>query len=677
MENDSGTTAPAFATLLQQRLTRRQLLEAGVALAPLAATTSLLFSASEAVAKPSTAPGFKPIAATGADAVILPDNYEYDLVVRWGDSLFASTPDLDTSKLASGALIAKDAAAHQAGQFGFNCDAIHFFPLGGKSKGGRDRGILCVNNEYITHELMHASAGNTLLEFATLHPQSVALAKAAQGVSVIEIVREKGAWKMVKNSRFNRRITAETPIDIGGPARGAALMKTNADKTGTRVLGTFANCAGGETPWGTYLTAEENIQDYFGNLDKLRRQPQDHSRIVDAHSRFRMNRRTSLYAWEAVDARFDLSQEPNEPFRFGWIVEIDPTDPRRAPIKRTALGRFAHEGASPVIAKNGHLAVYMGDDDKFEFIYKFVSTSRYDANNRAANRDLLDSGILYAARFDADGKGAWLPLVFDERGPLNAAAGFNDQAEVLIKARAAAHLLGATPMDRPEDVEANPATGRIYIACTRNENRTAEAAQSMYAGRVLNTGPDAANPRGANPWGHIIEVHETDDDHTSLTFTWEVFLLAGDPAGGKLLTELSEIQPGKIDSATVYYGGYAKVSELSPIGSPDNIGFDPAGNLWIVSDGTQPHDHNNGCWVCPTTGPDRGKLQQFLSAPIGAEVCGCQFSPDGETLFISIQHPGEGGTVEAPKSHWPDGPGKQPRPSVIAIRKKGGGLIGT
>jgi len=666
---------PAFATLLQQRLTRRQLLEAGATLVPLAAGSSLLICA-DASAKPKLAAnlGFRPIAATGEDAVVLPDDYEYDIVARWGDSMFASTPDLDTGRLADGALIGKDAAVHQAGQFGFNCDAIHFFPFAGK----RDRGILCVNNEYISHELMHASAGNTVLEFAVLHPQSVALAKAAQGVSVIEIVRGNSGWKMVKSSRFNRRITAETPMDVGGPARGAALMKTRADPTGTAVLGTFANCAGGETPWGTYLTAEENIQDYFGNLDKLRRQSQDTARVIEAHSRFRMNRRTSLYAWEAVDPRFDLSQEPNEPFRFGWIVEIDPTDPRRAPVKRTALGRFAHEGASPVIAKNGRLAVYMGDDDKFEFIYKFVSAAQYDAKNRAANRDLLDTGVLYAARFDANGKGEWLPLVFDERGPLNAAAGFNDQAEVLIKARAAAHLLGATPMDRPEDVEANPVTGRIYIACTRNENRTAEAAQTMYAGRVLTTGPDAANPRGANPWGHIIEVHEDGDDHTSLTFAWEVFLLAGDPAGGKLLTDLRDIQPGKLDSSSVYYGGYAKVSELSPIGSPDNVGFDPAGNLWIVSDGTQPNkDHNNGCWVCPTSGPDRGRLQQFLSAPKGAEVCGCQFSPDGETLFISIQHPGEGGSVEKPISCWPDGKGNQPRPSVIAIRKKGGGLIGT
>ena len=672
---ETDKNAPAFATLLQGRITRRRLLEAGVMLAPLAACSPMLLETAPATPKNL---GFRPIAGSAADAVVLPDNYEYDLVVRWGDSLFASTPDLDTTKLADGALVAKGAAANQDRQFGFNSDAIHFFPLDAKAT----RGILCVNNEYTTHELMHASAGNTVLEFATQHPEMVALSKAAQGVSVVEVTRASGRWTMVKDSRFNRRITAETPIDIGGPARGAALMKTGADPTGTRVLGTFANCAGGETPWGTYLTCEENIQDYFGNLERLRKRAQpgpgipDLS-IIDAHNRFRMNRRTSPYAWETVDPRFDLSKEPNEAFRFGWVVEIDPQDPQRAPVKRTALGRCAHEGASPVIAKNGRVAVYMGDDDKFEFIYKFISTAKYDTQSRAANRDLLDQGTLYAARFDADGRGEWLPLVFDPRGPLNAAAGFNDQAEVLIKVRAAAHLLGATPMDRPEDVEANPVTGRIYIVCTRNENRTAASATSTYAGRQLDTGPDAANPRGANPWGHIIEIHESGDDHTALAFAWEVFLLAGDPSGGKLITDLRDVQPGKLQSADAYYAGYAKLEDLSPIGSPDNIGFDRAGNLWIVSDGPQPHATNNGCWVCPTAGPERGRLQQFMSAPIGAEVCGCQFSPDGETLFISIQHPGEGGTVEAPRSRWPDGPGTQPRPSVIAIRKKGGGVIGS
>ncbi|MET0534572.1 MAG: PhoX family phosphatase, partial [Steroidobacter sp.] len=468
------------------------------------------------------------------------------------------------------------------------------------------------------------------------------------------------------------RITATTPIDIGGPARGSSLLRTKDDPSGSRALGTMSNCAGGKTPWGTYLTAEENIQDYFGTLDQLKARADVDPFIIESHRRFRMWKDQCLYNWHVADARFDLAQTPTEPFRFGWIVEIDPLDPAATPVKRTALGRFAHEGASPVIAKDGRVAVYMGDDDKFEYVYKFVSGGRFDANNRAANRQLLDQGSLYVARFDASGKGQWLSLVFDPKGPLNAAAGFRDQADVLIKARMAAYILGATPMDRPEDVEANPTTGRVYIACTRNENRTVEPGSVTYGGREIDSGPNVANPRGPNAFGHIIEIREANDDHTAREFSWEVFLLAGDPSGGRLITDLNQV---KSDSA--YYAGYSKAADLSPIGSPDNVGFDKAGNLWIVTDGVQPNGNNDGCWVCPTTGPERGRLQQFMSGPMGCEVCGCEFTPDGETLFLSIQHPGEGGNTAEPNSHWPDGPGTLPRASVIAIRKEGGGSIGS
>lgn len=661
--------APPFETLLSQRLSRRTLLEASVAL-----TASTLLNAPALADKSPAALRFKPIRGSQADAVILPAGYSYDVLIRWGQSLSRSVPDLDATKLGSGTLLEPNAAERQRQQFGQNCDAIHFFPIAGRP----DHGVLCVNNEYTDDRLMFpAHPGlNGLRSGATRayikkHPQSVPVAQAAQGVSLIEIRRERGRWKFIRDSRFNRRITANTPIDIGGPARGSALLRTKDDPTGTRVFGTMSNCAGGETPWGTYLTAEENIQDYFGNLDALKARADVDPFIVEAHRRFRMWKTYSLYNWDVADSRFDLAANPTEPFRFGWIVEIDPLDPSSTPVKRTALGRFAHEGASPVIARDGRVAVYMGDDDKFEYVYKFVSNGRFDARNRASNRQLLEQGTLHVARFDASGKGQWLPLVFDPKGPLNAAAGFRDQADVLIKARMAAYLLGATPMDRPEDVEANPTTGRIYISCTRNESRTLESGSVTYSGRDIDSGPNAANPRGPNAFGHIIEIHEANDDHTALEFSWEVFLLGGDPSGDRLITDMSQV---KADS--VYYAGFGKSAELSPIGSPDNIGFDPAGNLWIVSDGAQPNGGNNGCWVCPTSGPERGRLQQFMSGPVGCEVCGCQFSPDGETLFLSIQHPGEGGSIAEPKSHWPDGPGTQPRASVIAITKDGGGAIG-
>jgi len=679
MKRPTPPPAPAFAALLEQRLTRRSILEAA-ALTPFVVGGGALFTSAATRAEGASALAFKPIAGSKADEVILPPGYTYDVVARWGESLFSKVPDLDAAKLRDGILFEPHAATLQRSWFGQNCDAIHFFPLDERGT----RGILCVNNEYTDEALMYpghpgfnGAVRGEGRAYVRKHPETVNVSIAATGVSIVEVIRERGRWRMVKDSRFNRRITADTPIEIGGPARGAALMRTHDDPGGSVALGTFGNCAGGETPWGTYLTSEENIQDYFGNLDDLSARRDVDAHVVQSHRCWRMWKAHSLYGWENVHARFDLAQEPREAFRFGWIVEIDPRDPSRPPVKRTALGRFAHEGATPVVAPDGRVAVYMGDDDKFEYVYKFISTGRFDAKNPRANRDLLDAGTLHVARFDASGRGQWLPLVYDPKGPLNAAAGFHDQAEVLIKARAAAHLLGATPMDRPEDIEANPLTGRIYVACTRNDSRTAASTSRAYSGREIDPGPNAANPRANNTYGHIIEIREANDDQTAREFSWEVFILAGDPKRGRLITNIEDLEPGKVGSEDTYFAGYAKASELSAIGSPDNLGFDRAGNLWIVTDGAQPHDTNDGCWVCPTSGPERGKLQQFMSGPVGAEICGVQFTPDNETLFFSIQHPGENGSVESPKSHWPDGGSAQPRASVIAVRREGGGRVGS
>lgn len=663
----------SFQDLLAHRVSRRSVLQAGLALVPLTMTGCALDGPSPKTK--SSGLRFTPIAGSTADEVILPPGYTYDVVVRWGESLFDGVPDLDASRLADGVLFEPDAARLQAQQFGQNCDAIHFFPLDARG----DRAVLCVNNEFTDDRLMYPGhpggrgfregAGN---KFVARYPQLVGVSQAACGVSIIELVREQGAWRRVKTSRFARRITANTPIAIGGPARGSELMRTPDDPQGVLALGTFGNCAGGRTPWGTYLTAEENIQDYFGNFSLLEQERGAHDRIVAAHRRWGMHSVYSLYSWEVVDPRFDLLRNPTEPFRHGWIVEIDPTDPQRRPVKRTALGRFAHEGASPIVAHDGRVAVYMGDDAKFEYVYKFVSNGRFNAQRPAANRDLLDDGTLYVARFDANGGGEWLPLVYDERGPLNKAAGFHSQADVLIKARAAASILGATPMDRPEDVDVNPVNGRIYVSCTNNDRRTEGSSSGFVLGREIDLGPNAANPRALNEYGHIIEITETGGDHTSHTFNWEVFLLGGDPRGGKLLASLANVERD-----SVYFAGYTNADEVSPISSPDNLGFDREGNIWIVTDGRQPDGTNDGCWACPTSGPERGKLRRFMSAPIGSEVCGCQFTPDNETLFIGIQHPGSGSAITDPSSHWPDGGDAPPRASVIAIRKEGGGVVGS
>jgi secreted PhoX family phosphatase len=317
----------------------------------------------------------------------------------------------------------------------------------------------------------------------------------------------------------------------------------------------------------------------------------------------------------------------------------------------------------------------MGDDEKFEYIYKFVTRDRFDAKNPAANRDLLDHGTLYAARFDADGTGEWLPLVQNDRGPLNPAAGFANQGDVVIKVRAAADLLGATPMDRPEDVEPSPISGRIYIPCTKSEDRGAPGDQDQWSGRKLDIGVNAANPRPDNRSGHIIEITEDGDDATATKFRWEVFLLAGNPAEGRYIVDAKELAAGKLASQDTYFAGYPDRAAQTRVHCPDNLGIDPQGRLWIVTDTDDRSHPNNGCFVVHTSGPQRGLLKQLASGPVGSEVCGCEFTPDARTLFLSIQHPGEGGTLDNPRSHWPDGNGLPARAALLAIEREDGGPV--
>jgi secreted PhoX family phosphatase len=609
--------------------------------------------AGAATTSPATG-SFTPVPPGLADAVAIPQEYVWNVLIRWGESLRAGVPDLDTGSLASGGLLAEGAAARQAQQFGAHCDAIQYFRLDrGAGSAPSRAGILCVNNEYTNDEQLFpdrkavfGTDPEHIREFVTRHPGSVPLAKAAHGISVVEIGRPDSRWQYRRDSRFNRRVTADSVIELRGPARGSSWMRTSQDPSGTQVKGTFANCAGGRTPWGTYLSAEENIQDYFGNWRALRATTGEAAIAVDAHRRFRHWGSVSPHGWELIDPRFDMLREPNEAFRFGWIVELDPMNPAAVPVKRTALGRMAHEAATPTLAPDGRVVVYMGDDDTFEYIYKYVSTDRYMPGNGGLNGTLLDRGTLYVARFDADGGGEWLPLVHDARGPLNAATGFRDQAEVLVRARAAGDVLGATPMDRPEDIEVHPVTGRVYVACTRNELRSAAAGRREFGGRIVDHAPNAANPRNRNLFGHIIEITEAGDDHAGARFRWNAWLM----------------------------GDTGRTGETS-LGSPDNLGFDDRGRLWIVTDGEQPDGSNNGCFVCDSTSDGTMQPRRFMLGPRGAEIAGCCFAPGCDTLFLSIQHPGEGGTVEQPRSDWPDGGGRPPRSAVIAIRRKDGGPV--
>jgi uncharacterized protein len=442
---------------------------------------------------------------------------------------------------------------------------------------------------------------------------------------------DAGQWEVVRESTYNRRITGTTPMQVTGPAAGIDLLQTSEDSTGTQVLGMLNNCAGGKTPWGTALTGEENFQQYFANLSDL---PEDDPLWI-LHDRYGLGEAASERRWEEFYPRFDLAQEPNEPLRFGWIVEIDPYDPASTPKKRTALGRVKHEGATSAVAPGGQVAFYTGDDERFDYAYKFVTSGTYNPDDRAANADLLDEGTLYVARFNDDGTGEWLSLIHGE-GPLTADNGFASQGEVLVKTRLAADLLGATKMDRPEDFETNPKTGQVYLVCTNNNERTLEQI-------------DLANPRPQNFAGHIIEISEDNGDHAATTFSWEIFILAGNPT----------------DSGT-WYAGYAG-DDVSPFAAPDNLTFDDDGNIWISTDGMANNlPGNDGLFAAPTEGEQRGRSMQFFSTVPGAECSGPVFNPDNSALWVSVQHPGEEGTLEEPLSVWPDGQ-VPPRPSVVLI----------
>lgn len=581
-----------------------------------------------------------PLAGHRGDAIAVAPGYAWDVVLRWGDPLFDEADALDAEAVMRGVLLESDPEI-AARQFGYNGDDVEFFAL----EDSPASGIVCVNNEYTNQELFLPDVADLgkldpgrLADLVRRHPQVVRLTQAMHGISITVIERDaEGRWRHVPGSRFARRITAYTPCDITGPARGHPLMRTHADPEGGRVLGTVANCAGGRTPWGTYLSAEENIDYYFGNAAAL---GDANERLREAYRRLGPWR-VSRHAWDLVDRRFDAGVEPAECLRFGWIVEVDPYDPSAPPRKRTALGRFMHEAATSAVTKDGRLAVYLGDDAKFEYVYKFVTTGRVDLDDRAANRDLLDEGTLYVARFGEDGRGRWLPLRHGD-GPLVAANGFSDQGEVVIKARAAADLLDATPMDRPEDIAADPVSGRVYVALTKNPDRRAVSGRGVVAGREVELGANAANPRGPNPFGHIVEIVEDAADTAAESFAWRIFASGGATQAGE------------------------------SFGCPDNMSLDASGNLWIVTDGDQPGGGNDGCFVIPTSGPEAGHARQVLAAPVGAEVCGCEFTPDGRTLLLTIQHPGEGGTLDRPLSSWPDGPGRAPRPSLIALRREDG-----
>jgi secreted PhoX family phosphatase len=624
-----------ISDIIAARFGRRAMLSAGAALAALATIPEAEAQGLVPRQGGPSSLSFPELRHQLAQGDAVAEGYEIQNVIRWGDPVLAGAPAFDTARVTAEA---------QALQFGYNNDYLDFFPLPPGSANS-DHGLLVVNHEYTNTNLMFPGMGSGRESRTRSNAEQTRAEAMAHGLSVIEVKRTNGVWGYVPAASNNRRITAETAMRISGPAAGAARMKTAADPAGQRVLGTLNNCAGGNTPWGTVLTGEENFNGYFGG-DPAKTPHQAIMRRYGIAGE-------SWYNWWRHMDRFNVEKEANESFRFGWVVEFDPYDPQSVPVKRTALGRFKHEGATHAISADGRVAFYSGDDERFEYVYKFVTARPWNPNDRAANRDLLDDGTLYVGKFHDDGKLEWLPLVHGQ-GPLTAANGFADQADVLIEARRAADLLGATPMDRPEDVEANPVNGRVYVMLTNNSRRTAEQV-------------NRANPRARNVHGHIVEIippgaGSANVDHAATEARWGIFIAAGKPG---------------VDAGAQYHRATSDQGWLS---CPDNCAFDKKGRIWISTDGA-PENAGvaDGLYAADTAGRGRALTRLFYQAPTGAEVCGPCFTPDNKTIFLAIQHPGEdaGSTFERPSTRWPDFvEGVPPRPSVIAIVKKDGGEIG-
>jgi secreted PhoX family phosphatase len=630
-----------FGDIAKDVLSRRGVFKAGAVMAAAAGGFAALSGTAGATpARPSfpgrPVPGtdFQPVAPNTADALVVPPGYRQNVVIRWGDAVVPGAPKFD---------VAKQTAAAQARQFGYNNDFVGLVPV------GRDRYLMVVNHEYTT-EIQMFPAGQ--YDPANPTAEQVKIAWAAHGLSVVLAEQERHGGLKVVPSRYGRRITLDTEFEVRGPAAGSKYLKTSADPSGRRVRGTQNNCSGGVTPWGTVLSGEENFHQYFANSE-LVTEPVAQARL----SRYGVGKGASIRKWERFDKRWDVAQEPNEPNRFGWVVEIDPNDPDSTPIKHTALGRFKHEAANVKITKDGRVAVYSGDDERFDYIYKFVSKGRYkpgtSAHSRRHNSALLDEGTLYVAKFtgdnpgdidgsgklpadgEFDGTGEWIPLASGNRSFVD---GFTAE-EVYVFTRLAADKAGATKMDRPEDIEPNPVNGRIYAALTNNTDRGA-------AGKAA---ADEANPRNGNKNGHILEWEEARGDAASTKFAWRLLLVCGDPA-----------------TADTYFGGFPK-DQVSPISCPDNVAFDPYGNLWISTDGNA-LGSNDGLFSVPVTGPERGHVKQFLTVPFGAETCGPVVTND--FVVVAVQHPGENGTPAAPTSHWPDGGTALPRPAIASVWRK-------
>jgi len=602
-----------FASILDRAVSRRSFLQTGAAFGVSSFVSGVSLAPNLAFANSDKLIGFEAIAANSLDTVTVPAGYQWHTVASWGDPLFADGVPFDHKTRGTG--------VSQERSIGDNTDGMKLFHL------SEDEGILVTNNEYVNKSIIHPDGVN--------NADDVRKSKAGHGVSVFHVKRENGEWKPVVGGKHNRRITADTPMQITGPARGHKLMQTQADPEGIRSKGTWNNCGNGFTPWGTYLACEENFNGYFASSDEA-------ATPTDAQKRYGVGLKDWGYGWYKYDDRFDISKEPNECNRAGYVVEIDPMVPHSSPKKRTAV------------------VVYLGDDERGEFLYRFISEGKYNPDDQSQNRELLAEGTLYVARFgEADdklsGNGKWVELSVGKNG-LDADSGFPTQAEISIHSRLAASLVGATTMDRPEWVAAHPSKAEVYCALTNNKNR----------GIKPNSGGDdtpvgGPNPREGNLFGQIVRWRPLDGDHTADSFDWDLFVLAGNPT----------VHPEGL------LAGSDNITPDNLFNSPDGIAFDPDGRLWIQTDGKYTNEGDfagmgNNQMLCGD--PETGEVRRFMVGPKACEITGITWSQDYRTMFVGVQHPGENDKFP---SSFPGEEGTTPRSSVVAIERTDGGVIGS
>ncbi len=679
------------ANHINELIASRRALLGGLAGLPLLNMAACATPAARAGAA-SGALTFTNVAATNADTVSVPPGYRWRKLIAWGDALFDGMAPFDRDALTR---------AEQERRFGDSNDMLALFPAQYGFPWPNDQAslILCANNEYADPSLMFPSV-RAPGEFTAAHVEA---AYAAVGVSVVQVAQLNGDWSVRASARsnqaINRRITPFSPVVFSGPAAehrwiGAAAAKFNEAEpgpAGTVRCGTLANCSGGRTPWGTYLSSEENFDGFFA-LTAAAAEPLAAAR-ADAAWLYDSGRFGYPLFSRAGNAlapqQFDVSHNPHGPSLYGWVLEVDPYDPSWAPRKRTALGRKKGECATTAIAKDGRVAVYMGDDQIDHFVFKFVTDGRFDPTDRLANRDLLDHGTLYAARFDEDGGGEWLELT---PAACNGAiaevpyhAPFADLGDVVMRAREAATLLGATQMDRPEDVEAPVDAewrgfGTVLVVCTNNRNES-----FPHPGNPRRGAAQAEHAQQANVAGHILRIDEADADHAATRFRWDVFALCGDPT-----TEPSFTLPGGIAADVSVSLGGAPTFAGNRFTCPDNICFDSAGNVWIATDGSPTvfQDCNDSVLATSVTAPTPREVKRFLVGPVGAEICGPTMSLDERAFLCAIQHPGEAnvagtriselrwGRGQRPPSNFPDGGDAWPRSAVIVVTRDDGGKIG-